>query len=122
MLTRQATDQHVELRLAVPPTGLREDSSQQDLCLETAASHRLSGPRLAQSPNQSLPPRADRRVWGFTVVSPKVKLRLREIKSSLSDKCQQIQTGVGALTLNNGLSTHNLELPQGHPILRPLTV
>lgn len=38
MLTRQATDQHVELRLAVPPTGLREDSSQQDLCRETAAS------------------------------------------------------------------------------------
>lgn len=114
MLTRQATDQHVELRLAVPPTGLREDSSQQDLCLETAASHRLSGPRLTQPPNQSLPPRADRRVWGFTVV--------REVKSSLSDKCQQIQMRMGALTLNNGLSTHNLELPQGHPILRPLTV
>lgn len=31
----------------------------------------------------------------------------------LIDKCQQVQMGVGALTLNNGLSTHNLESPQG---------
>lgn len=121
MLTRQATDQHPELRLAVPPTGLK-DSSQQDLCLETAASHRLSGPRLVQPPNQSPPPRADGRAWGFTVVSPKVKLRLREVKSSLMDKCQQVQMRVGALTLSNGLSTHNLESPQGHPILRSSAV
>lgn len=103
MLTRQGTDQHLELRLAVPPTRLREDSSQRDL------GHR----RLAQPPNQSPPPRADGRAWGFTIVSPKLKRRLREVNSLLIDKCQQVQMGVGALTLNNGLFTHNLESPQG---------
>lgn len=104
-MTRQAADQHPELRLAIPPTGLREDSSQQGLRLEAAASHRLSGARLAQPPKPTSISKGRRVSLEFYHCQSKVKLRLREVKSLLVCEYQRVQLGVGA--------PHNLESPRG---------